>query len=107
MNTKNKLRDCPDCGVQPGKVHLDCCDVERCSFCGHQRLGCDCKNHDRKFARWTGVWPGEAEAAILGLFCKWIKGKGWVKCKKNDPKARPDLNAFESKGYEKYFFIKP
>jgi hypothetical protein len=78
-----KLIDCHDCGAKPGKIHKDGCDVERCSVCGGQRLTCDCKEHDKQFARWTGIWPGLAEADFLGL----------------------DLNSFEK--YSDIFFVKP
>jgi excisionase family DNA binding protein len=78
------MRNCPDCGVCPGQVHQDGCDVERCSVCGQQRLGCECVEHDKVFSRWTGIWPGFAEAQYLGL----------------------DLNTFDYK-YSRFFFIKP
>ena len=63
---KFELTDCHDCGAKPGEMHRGSCDVERCSVCGGQRLVCDCKGHDRAFARWTGIWPGKAEAEYLG-----------------------------------------
>lgn len=86
---------CPDCAVSPGQPHQGGCDVERCSFCGRQAISCDCHNeegdrlpgheHDPCFARWTGMWPGTAEAAVLKI----------------------DLNGFYSLGYDQIFFVKP
>jgi len=78
------LKNCPDCGAVPGKPHYDGCDVERCTVCGNQRLSCGCIGHDRKFARWTGIWPGAAESSYLGI----------------------NLNEFYETGYHKIFFVK-
>jgi len=82
----NSLRNCPDCGVNPGEKHHFQCDVQRCSVCGGQRLQCEdeCAEHDPNFARWTGIWPGKAEADYLGI----------------------DLNQLYTKGYHKIFFVK-
>jgi len=79
-----ELHNCHDCGAKPGEMHGDGCDTERCSVCGGQRIGCDCEGHDKAFARWTGIWPGKAEAEYLDV----------------------DLNTFDVK-YADLFFIKP
>ena len=92
LSTKNssptlileQLESCHDCGAKPGQHHSDNCDVERCSVCGGQRIQCNCDGHDKSFAKWTGIWPGKAEATYLGL------------C----------LNDFQSLGYSKIFYIK-
>lgn len=79
------LRDCHDCGANPGQPHRPGCDTEQCSVCGGQRIQCLCKGHDRAFARWTGIWPGSAESAALGI----------------------DLNEFHRRGLHRVFFVKP
>jgi hypothetical protein len=84
LRKKKELSTCHDCGAKPGQTHKDGCDVERCSVCGHQRLCCNqCIGHDKKFARWTGLWPGSAEAEYLGM----------------------DLNEFQQ--LSDIFFVKP
>jgi len=81
-----ELRNCPDCGVSPGSIHKDGCDVEVCSVCAGQRLTHRCKGHNKSFARWTGIWPGGAEADYLDI----------------------DLNAlYENKEFVKAIFIRP
>jgi hypothetical protein len=104
--TTQKLTDCPDCGAKPGQVHNDNCDVERCSVCGGQKLMDDCEGHDKAFARWTGLWPGVAEAAYLGLYSKMTK-HGWMPCPGDDPQASADLNKFYDLDLHKIFFVEP
>jgi len=60
-------RSCPDCGVPPGTTHEEGCDVERCSVCGLQRIGCQHEGHDPALAFWTGYWPGDETVRLLGL----------------------------------------
>jgi len=87
------LEVCPDCGVQPGQRHNHGCDIEHCSVCGLQRINCDHEElHDRRFGRWTGIYPGEAECLALGFITE---------------DGMPDLNRLYSTGLYKIFFIKP
>jgi hypothetical protein len=103
-------RECHDCGAKPGELHQLGCDVERCPLCGDQAIGCDCFHEmcendpeiQAKFDMllaskggripWTGEWPGVAECAEFGWYSKFIPGRGWVQCNKDDPEAGPDLN---------------
>lgn len=79
------IHDCRDCGAKPGRPHDSGCDMERCSVCGEQWIGCGCEGHDPIFARWTGLYPGSAEARALGM----------------------DLNEFHARGLNRIFFVKP
>lgn len=80
------LPDCPGCNVKPGQPHREGCDIERCSGCGLQRINyCHEDIHDPLFARWTGIWPTDAEAKAVGV----------------------DLNEFIMQGYHLVMAVKP
>lgn len=36
------MKNCHDCGAEPGQLHQRGCDVERCPRCGGQVIGCNC-----------------------------------------------------------------
>ena len=84
---------CPDCGVAPGALHLDGCDVEICSRCGGQLIGCDC-DVDVSAPRmpWSGEWPGTMECREFGWYAKLVPGAGWKSCSKHELGAMEDLN---------------
>ncbi|MFZ2150529.1 MAG: hypothetical protein WAZ12_01885 [Candidatus Absconditicoccaceae bacterium] len=82
---ENLLSKCPSCNTKIGQIHKPGCEIEICSACGKQRISCYCKGkHDPAFARWTGIWPGKAEAKFLCI----------------------DLNDFHA-NFAKVFFVKP
>lgn len=113
-------KNCHDCHVKPGELHHNGCDVERCPWCGHQRISCDCEGKDAWIAKnrlpWTGIWPGTEEAAEFNLWSRWVPNLQferdkqhfgidvairrlggaplgrWEICTKNTPGATPDLN---------------
>ena len=71
------LRNCNDCGAEPGERHMRDCDVARCTECEGQRLSCGCKKGNEDV--WTGVWPGYKECYEQKLIttCDTLKGE-WM-----------------------------
>lgn len=82
---------CPDCGVAPGELHQQGCDIERCPECGGQMLMDDCELTVPRLP-WTGEWPGKAECREFGWYSKMEPGQGWVPCDKDEPGAHENLN---------------
>ncbi len=68
--SKEKIRKCPDCQVNPSEQHLDWCDVGRCTKCGGQRLGCDCEEGENDI--WDGYWSGTKECFDKKYVALWI-----------------------------------
>lgn len=89
-----KPKPCNDCGVKPGELHAQGCDVERCPDCGGQYITCDCVRQSPKWPRipWSGQWPGVKECREYNLYSKMVPNKGWIPCDKDDPGASEDLN---------------
>lgn len=91
---------CPDCHVAPGETHVSGCDVERCSSCHGQWIGCDCEDHDPKASAWTGEWPGVVECRERGWYSVFLPERGecvrhmgaWWPCTADYPDAGEDLN---------------
>ncbi len=111
---------CNDCSAEVGTSHERGCDVARCMWTGQQRIQCDgglaascCYAlrqaghsdladdlayylglddplHDCGEDLWTGQWPGNDDAAEMGLWTYW--GPPWIECGPDHPQARPDLN---------------
>ena len=67
---------CPDCGAEIGKTHMEGCDVSRCTTCGGQELSCECDQTERD--KWDGYWPGTREALKQKLICCWGETKEWT-----------------------------
>jgi hypothetical protein len=82
---KEDLVDCGDCGAKPGEIHSTGCDLEICSVCGGQYIGCFHKGHDKSFARWTGIYDDIMISEYLGI----------------------DLEEFYNNPKYKFFNIKP
>lgn len=83
---------CPDCQVLPGEPHLEGCDVAPCPVCGMQRLQCEEHAYAEVFSIWTGQWPGKAECERLDWWAYFVPYRGWIRCEKDHPEARHDLN---------------
>ena len=92
---------CSGCGVAPGAVHDDGCDVARCRMTGKQQIMCgfsmlsDDENMgcgpDCGPGVWTGMWPGVAEARERGWYVLDTRA-GFVRCDAATPGATEDLN---------------
>jgi hypothetical protein len=58
---------CPDCGALPGAIHGRDCNIERCSVCGDQRVGCGCEGHDPTASAWIGEHPVTGGCPLCAL----------------------------------------
>lgn len=95
---------CPSCRVEIGAKHVGWCEVARCLHNGEQLLLHQVKGHPEDWHSdgdcipdtWTGYWPGELEAALMGYWCYWDENAHpkWQVCNAAHPEARPDLNRY-------------
>lgn len=91
--------NCPDCGVDIGRLHKVSCDMAECQLDGDQALGCKLDHeHEGWYPDvWDGFGRGVLEAVGLGLYCYWgpdYGKKGWIECDASHPGAYPDLNRY-------------
>ena len=69
-----ELRNCHDCGAEPGKFHEAGCGTERCPRCGYQALGCACVyevnglHYDELEERWAEIYTGGPTEEMWELF---------------------------------------
>jgi hypothetical protein len=85
LENEQPSNQCPDCSVTIGELHLEGCDVSRCTTCGGQELMCECNQTKRD--KWDGFWPGIKEALEQKLICCWDDSQVW----------QPDLNSLAMK----------
>ena len=88
MMEERKEIQCHDCGAKEGQLHTLGCDMERCPFCGHQLISCDCiyeklKLFDReKYTNETYFLPPE-------IYSEGVNEEQWQQWKKMlDEKGR-------------------
>jgi len=48
------IPDCPGCGVAPGELHIEGCEVETCPACGGQYTLCQCNENIKERLPWEG-----------------------------------------------------
>ncbi|KAA0888065.1 hypothetical protein [Oryzomonas rubra] len=84
-----EIRDCPDCGVEPGAVHRAGCDIARCPECGRQKISCG--HSSSVHAVWDGEYPGIMDCRRLGLWAI-FDGEHFTPCGADEPGAIEDLN---------------
>lgn len=109
------LRDCNDCGAEPGEEHDEGCDVAICLAYGTQRVQCEPgarmvvrgilpnggvdvdweeDGHDCGRDVWSGRWPGEAECEEFGWWAVFVPcgNPSWKPVPAGTPGAVLDLN---------------
>lgn len=95
MELKEANSTCHDCGVKPGEKHHYGCDVDICTTCGQQVMGCE----HAEPGIWDGLWPGVKECKEMKLIVTSEKG---YQERKTDPSYWTfDLNEAARRRYLK------
>jgi hypothetical protein len=106
------IEPCPRCGRQ--SISCDCiyevCGIDPSSMeQEHPDIFTNgptdemCEQWNREWGHrsipWSGEYPGKAECRQYGLYAKFVVGKGWQRCDRNDADATEDLNTLLVKGH--------
>lgn len=86
MSAERTVGPCPECMAEPGALHMQGCDVERCRLCGGQRISCACNDVDVEC-------PCEGTGIINGCLCDYCDGDGVLGQSDRTDAERAELEA--------------
>lgn len=100
--TTRTLDRCPSCYCGTGYAHSLFCEIQQCPLCGHVLQNCSCDGlvaFQYGPTKWTGEWPGTAEAREAGYFCTYNSAtESYVRCCPTDDGAMPDAARVRDEG---------
>ena len=68
-------KTCHDCGAKEGELHQYSCDMERCPFCGHQLITCDCRYE--KLDLFNVIYGAETSHLPPRVYYKGLNDSEW------------------------------